>query len=130
MRKNTFRRWLRRRRLYTGRLTRVRYYPERHDLPDVPRANELAVAGNPQSPKWLLLDCPCGNGHTILLPLATSRTPRWSVLTRVNAKPSISPSIDRNRHEGTRCHFWVREGKIRWVGDGTRSADGHSVDIG
>ncbi len=55
---NRFRRWLRRRTIYTGSLTRVTMYGERDELPDVPRATELAIAGTHETPKWALLDCP------------------------------------------------------------------------
>lgn len=115
MSQNQLRRWLRRRRIFTGRIARVRYYAERHDLPDVPKANELAIAGSQEYPKWLLLDCPCGHGHTILLPLSRSLNPHWTLRVDGDLRPSISPSVDRNRDRGTRCHFWLRDGKVQWV---------------
>lgn len=115
MNKNRFRRWLRRRGIYTGRFTRVAYYAEHSDLPEIPKANELAIAGSATNPKWALLDCPCGRGHTILLSLSKSEKPHWSVSTDAKRQPSIYPSIDRNRYEGVRCHYWLKDGRIRWV---------------
>jgi len=114
MPKNVIRRWLRRRGLYTGRLTRIRYYAEHSDLPEVPRANELAIAGTPERPKWALIDCPCGHGHTVLMPLSATSNPRWTVSADDHG-PSIRPSIDRNREAGTRCHYWIRNGAVIWT---------------
>lgn len=115
MSQNRVRRWLRRRKIYIGRIARVRYFAERHDLPDVPRANELAVAGSKSFPKWVILDCPCGAGHTILLPLSRSIIPHWTLSTGASGAPSISPSVDRNRDRGVRCHFWLRDGEVHWA---------------
>lgn len=114
MNRSRVRRWLRRRGIYTGRITKVRYYEQRHDLPDIPKANELAIAGTKESPKWLLLDCPCGHGHTVLLPLSKSHSPHWKLELDDSRLPSVFPSIDRNRFEGVRCHYWLKEGQIDW----------------
>jgi Family of unknown function (DUF6527) len=112
MRRNRIRRWLRRHGIYTGRVGHLRFYPERNDLPELPRPNELAVAGTAEHPKWALLDCPCGYGHTILLPLSGPHAPLWS-LSVSNGLPSISPSIDRQ--DSRRCHYFLRDGKILWA---------------
>jgi len=115
MRKNVLRRWLRRHGFHTGRLKHVRYYAEHSDLPVVPRANELAIAGSPEHPKWALMDCPCGHGHTILMPLSRTANPRWTITVNERGRPTIFPSIDRNRNAGVRCHFWIRNGLVVWV---------------
>lgn len=110
---NCLRRWLRRTKIYTGSIATVTIYNERDDLPDVPGAGELAVAGSLDRPKWALLDCPCGRGHTILLPLQKSANPRWALTVDPQGRPTLSPSVDRIS-EG-RCHFWLRDGRIQWV---------------
>jgi len=115
MSSSSIRRWLRRTRIFTGRISRVVYYDEFSDLPDVPRPNELAVAGSPDRAKWALLDCPCGRGHTILLTLSTIDTPHWTVSLDPRDQPTLSPSVDRNRDKPDRCHFWLRSGEIHWV---------------
>lgn len=115
MLKNAARRWLRRHHIYEGKLNRVLFYPEHSDLPVVPRASELAIAGTQEHPKWALLDCPCGRGHTILLPLSPSAGVHWRVVVDANGCPSISPSIDRDGDDGVRCHFWIRNGKANWA---------------
>lgn len=115
MRSNRLRRWLRRRGIYTGRLRRVAYVATQAELPDVPRASEMAVVGTTEAPKWLLIDCPCGYGHTILLPLSRRMQPHWSLEISGAGRPSVHPSIDRNRDEGVRCHFWIRDGEVQWA---------------
>ncbi len=107
------RRWLRRTKIYTGSITRVTIYAERDDLPEVPKAGELAVAGNLERLKWALLDCPCGHGHTILLPLQKTANPHWSLSVDDSGRPTLSPSVDRVAER--RCHFWLRDGRVQWV---------------
>lgn len=115
MAKNIIRRWLRRHHIYTGRITRVHYYAEHSELPDVPRVNELAIAGTLDQPKWALVDCPCGRGHTVLIPLSKTAHPHWEVTNKPGSGPSVHPSIDRNRESGMRCHYWIRDGAVIWV---------------
>jgi hypothetical protein len=110
---NGLRRWLRRADLYTGPITHVKTYGERDDLPDIPKAGEMALAGTLDKPKWALLDCPCGRGHTILLPLQPAANPRWSLSVGKSGRPTLSPSVDRVAER--RCHFWLQDGRVRWV---------------
>lgn len=65
------------------------------------------------TPKWALLDCPCGRGHTIELNLANPARTRWSVTTNDTGQPSVHPSIDYRGQP--RCHYWLRDGRIHWV---------------
>ena len=88
---NRVRRWLRRTRIYTGSINKVTLGAERDDLPEVPKAGELAVAGSLERPKWGLLDCPCGHGHTILLALQKTANPHWSLSVDVE-RQTIPPS--------------------------------------
>jgi Family of unknown function (DUF6527) len=47
-----------------------------------------------------------------MLNLDASRRPRWQV---TNLAPlTVAPSIDAITAT-RRCHFWVRDGRIRWV---------------
>lgn len=112
MRGNRIRRLLRRLDLYTGSISKVHFYGERNELPDLPKVNEIAVAGTATKPKWALFDCPCGHGHTILLPLSEGVNPHWQ-LTNDRRGPSIYPSVDRQGDR--RCHYWIKSGKIQWV---------------
>jgi len=103
-------RWLRRKAWYAGKLTRIRFYPEYTDLPDIPRAKEITIAGSPELMKWLRIDCPCGEGHIITLPLSKDGVNQWAI--DINSL-TVRPSIDR--HGDRRCHFWIQNGEVRWV---------------
>lgn len=109
-------RYLRRHGLYTGRLNRVAYYSERDDLPEIPRPDEISVAGSLSAPKWAVIDCPCGYGHTILLPLQATVRPHWRIELDAKARVSLAPSIDRDDRV-RRCHFWIKESRIEWVSE-------------
>jgi len=95
-----------------SRITRVITVGGRGDLPENlhPRCVYLLGA---TTPKWALLDCPCGRGHTIELNLANPARTRWKVATNQAGQPTIHPSID---YQGQpRCHYWLRDGRIHWV---------------
>jgi hypothetical protein len=110
---NRVRRWLRRTNIYTGPIAKLKAYGEYDSLPTVPRAGELAIAGTLQKPKWALLDCPCGNGHTILLSLQATTIPHWSLTLGKSRRPTLAPSVDRVAER--RCHFWLQDGRVTWV---------------
>lgn len=106
----------RRRRLTRPRLNRVRAYPTRAELPaNLPR-HELAIIGDRIDPKWLVFECPCGEGHRLQLNLAASQAVRWRLEKDGGGGPSVSPSIDY-RGPDRRCHFWLRRGRVDWVKD-------------
>ena len=78
------------------------------DLP--PRTAALVAPGG--QPTWVVFDCPCGAGHRIMLNLNPARRPWWVLRSRVPL--TIAPSIDDVGHR-RRCHFFVRNGKVRWA---------------
>ncbi|WP_425478052.1 DUF6527 family protein [Novilysobacter spongiicola] len=57
--------------------------------------------------------CPCGCGEVIELTLSRDVKPRWD-LRGSRRKPTLHPSVWRN--VGCRSHFWVRGGRVIWVG--------------
>lgn len=70
------------------------------------------VAGPDREPHWLVFDCPCRGGHRVMLNLDKRRRPSWALAER---RPlTIRPSVDDHTAE-RRCHFLVREGRVRWV---------------
>jgi Family of unknown function (DUF6527) len=110
--------WWRRRRRGRARVDQARWYATRADLPeDLPR-NQLALIGEPSAPKWAVLECPCGAGHRLQLNLSALRSPHWRMVTVTDA-PSLFPSIDFHTSQ-RRCHFWLREGRVDWVGNSGR----------
>jgi hypothetical protein len=85
---------------------------EADDVPSrLPRCVAVII-GETTYPKWLAFDCPCGQGHRVLLNLDPRRRPAW----RVNRlRPlTIAPSVD-DVTSARRCHFFIREGRIRWA---------------
>jgi hypothetical protein len=109
-------RWLARP-LPTRRWRIVAQVEEADLVPDrLPRRGAVLV-GPPGAPKWLALDCPCGTGHRLLVNLDSRRRPTWRL---VGARPlTIRPSLDVTR-DGTRCHFTITCGTVRWAVSGHR----------
>jgi hypothetical protein len=105
--------WWRRRRWTNPRVDDLQWYERHSDLPlDLPR-HELAAVGSPDKPKWFVLECPCGTGHRLQINGSPQHRPRWK-LARGSRKPSLKPSVDF-REPRRRCHFWLLEGRVRWV---------------
>ena len=57
--------------------------------------------------------CPCGCGRTIELLVIEEANPRWSYTLNPAGQPSLHPSVWLNN--GCRSHFWVKDGRIKWV---------------
>ncbi|GAB2731699.1 DUF6527 family protein [Nocardioides pakistanensis] len=100
-----------------SRITRVIIVADRAELPEDLHPRCVYVLGA-TTPKWALLDCPCGRGHTIELNLANPARTRWKVTTNNSGQPSVHPSID---YQGEpRCHYWLKNGRVQWVPNRTR----------
>lgn len=81
------------------------------DVPIRLRQRQAVIVGTSYE-KWLAFECPCRNGHRVLLNLDNSHYPRWRV---ANEYPlTLAPSVDEKSAAG-RCHYIVRDGRIRWV---------------
>lgn len=83
----------------------------RSDLPVRLHPRRVYQLGDPA--KWAVLECPCGRGHVLELNLAHPGRAKWCVVSADGKAPSLSPSIDFKGER--RCHFWLREGRVRWV---------------
>jgi len=82
------------------------------DIPlRLPR-NGAVLVGTPARPKWVVFDCPCRSRHRIMLNTDKGRSPYWSITTQ--GPLTISPSIDY-LHPPGRCHYFVRNGHIKWA---------------
>jgi hypothetical protein len=75
-------------------------------------ARQAILVGAAIEPKWLVLDCPCGHPHRLMLNLDLRRRPSWTVMRE--SPLSLWPSVDA-RTAARRCHFVIREGRIDWV---------------
>jgi hypothetical protein len=95
-----------------SRIDRLVSVADRSELPELLDPRCVYVLGSAK-PKWALLDCPCGRGHTIELNLAHPARTRWKVTTNPSGQPCIHPSVD---YQGQpRCHYWLRDGRVHWV---------------
>ena len=93
-------------------IKRLRFYDERHDIPDDLAAGELAVTGAGGHFKWVVFRCPCGRGHDIVLNLQEGIWPRWRLTLRGEV-PSLRPSVNARAPFG--CHFWLHDGHVYWA---------------
>jgi hypothetical protein len=81
------------------------------DIPErLPRTGAVVV-GPRTRPKWIAFDCPCRSGHRIMLNADKARSPYWTIT--VQGPLTIAPSIDYF-HSKRRCHYFVRNGHIKW----------------
>jgi len=84
---------------------------EADEVPERLPRHEAVLVGPAEKPKWIAFDCPCRQGHRVMLNLDRRRMPVWSL---VSQRPlTLSPSIDD--YTKGRCHFFLRQGKIKWV---------------
>ncbi len=106
--------WWRRRRLTAPQIDRVARYPRVGDIPEDLDRHTLALVGPNDAPKWAALACPCGYGHRVVVSLQAAHHPHWRLVTG-NGRHGLWPSIDSVAER--RCHFWLREGRVRWIDD-------------
>lgn len=84
------------------------------ELPVTLPPRSATLVGGSGKAAWVAFDCPKHRTERILLNLSPSRRPRWTVLDQQLL--TVTPSIDA-LHCGSRCHFWIRRGKLTWVPD-------------
>ena len=84
------------------------------EIPDDLPHRGVMLVGTASRPTWAALDCPCRNGHRIMVNLDSRRHPHWQLASepRLSLWPSIDTVVD-----GRRCHFTLKQGKIRWAHD-------------
>ena len=102
----------RRLRITSARYKQLRYYSSQSDVPDTLRRRSIAIVGSPSTPKWAILECPCGRGHRIAINLSMSRQPHWSVQDDPDGI-TITPSIDSTTYG---CHYSICHGRTKWAG--------------
>lgn len=104
--------WWRRRRCMQPRFTRVQRFASRRDIPGrLPRRVMAVVDGNPG---WIIFECPCGTRHERIELMRTpiNGLPAWQ-LSLHSESPTVHPSVDYV--DDRRCHYWIRDGRVRWV---------------
>lgn len=80
------------------------------DVPEDPGNSIYIVAG--EQPKWVILDCPCKQGHRLSVPLMKSVKPNWR-LSLNNGRVSLWPSI--SVRDACHSHFWLERNSIHWA---------------
>lgn len=83
------------------------------EIPEHLPRTAIVVVGPMESPKWIAFDCPCREGHRVLLPAARTASPRWSLVGQ--QRTTLSPSIDAWHTATQRCHYFIRQGHVEWV---------------
>lgn len=90
-----------------------------HDADEIPEElprNAAVLVGTQMKKKWIAFDCPCRNGHRVMLNLDDSRTPYWQLIGASFGQLSIAPSVDF--HDGARrCHYFIRNSRVIWTKD-------------
>jgi hypothetical protein len=88
-------------------------YADMDELPDDIPARGVALVSVPGRLKWMIFDCPCGQGHRIMLNADNNRRPFWRM---IRSDPlTIWPSVDFQGNR--RCHYSIRNGRTVWARD-------------
>lgn len=74
----------------------------------------LAIVDDGRGPAWIAFDCPCRRRHRLLISLSEPIRPYWHLT--IEQRPSLTPSVNVSEEEH-RCHFWLKNGSIQWVGN-------------
>jgi len=79
-----------------------------------------------------IFECPgCGHAHGLYVTHPNDVGAKW-VWNEDIEKPTVQPSINSRWQQGGKqqvCHFFVREGKIVFLGDCTHDLKGKTVDM-
>ncbi len=84
------------------------------DLPEVLSDKTIYIVGEQEMPWLIAFKCPCGCNSIIHLNLLEDAKPKWKYSVTSKKRINISPSVWRTK--GCKSHFFVRKGKIEWVG--------------
>ncbi len=77
----------------------------------------------------LMFQCPgCGYSHGVTVKGSVRQGPEWGWNGSMD-KPTFTPSLNVNGGYGRRCHSFVKDGKIQFLGDCDHSLKGQTVEI-
>lgn len=83
------------------------------EVPERLPRNAAVIVGDEKFAKWLAFDCPCRKGHRIMLNADRARRPAWRIAVANDGRLTVAPSVDFVG-DGSRCHYFIREGRIEW----------------
>ena len=83
------------------------------ELPESLEESVVYVIGEGNHLWYVALICPCGCGQLLQMSLYKEGKPRWKLYQHSDETISLYPSIWRK--VGCCSHFFLENGKIRWV---------------
>ena len=83
------------------------------DIPDVFQREKLYVAGEDGYAWSAAMLCPCGCGEVLEMNLLPDARPCWKLSESPDHLATLHPSVWLK--SGCASHFFVENGKIRWV---------------
>lgn len=98
---------LRRRRRYDG----VKRVATMHDVPKRLGGSVYVVGLN--TPKWVVIECPCRCGSRIDVNLMRNREPNWKLAVSKEGA-TLAPSLWMPLNK-CGSHFFVRRNRVVWV---------------
>ena len=81
-------------------------------VPDRLPRRGVVVVEDSFGPSWVGFDCPCPRRHRLMVRLSQGAPSGWRLSH--DRFVSLEPSIDC-QEDGIRCHFWLQNGRVRWV---------------
>jgi hypothetical protein len=81
----------------------VRFVKSISEIPEK-IGDDVYVVGPDGAYKWVILECPCFQGHRLDVNLMKSQSPRWRTIFS-KGKLSLSPSVVVTDHP-CQSHFW------------------------
>ncbi|MEP7372350.1 MAG: DUF6527 family protein [Chitinophagaceae bacterium] len=83
------------------------------ELPKTIKKRKVYVLTNGGYPWQLNFTCPCGCQVLLHINLLQEMSPYWTYEIDIKKRMSLRPSI--HRKVGCQSHFFLTNGKIRWV---------------
>lgn len=84
-----------------------------NDVPKIISERKIFVITEGTHLDSLVFICPCGCNSSIFLNLLDDAKPCWKYRITKRGNISIIPSIKRK--VGCKSHFYIREGRIKWI---------------
>lgn len=100
---------------YLKKLLPSKYYTAIYQpsLPEKLDKKKVYLIGKQESPWLAVMACPCNCNATLHMNLRKSQRPCWTVNIDKNGAVSFSPSLWKK--DGCKCHFFLKNGLIKWV---------------
>jgi len=102
-------------RQYRHRFSATVFVDSRQILPDQLLDDHIYVVGPRDAPKWVVMTCPCRQGHRLDVCLMPTVSPHWRLKLSRRQQVTLSPSVWVS--EVCTSHFWVYANRVEWVRD-------------